>query len=527
MSDPWALARYQAIAAYIALVPKRGERRALLEQLAARSWIGPEGEAFTVSAETLRVWARRYRTGGLDALRDATPARPGIQALTEEEIALFCGLKREVSARSLDRLIQIAESMQLIEVGKARRSTVHRALRAEHLSTRRPKAASNEDLDRFEAGFPNEVWQSDMLEGPLLPDPDKKGGHRRAWLYTFLDDHSRMCLHGRFSFKGDLPALELVFRRSIQKFGKPVRVYYDNGAVYRSGHMRQIVACVGIHGIVFTKVRRPMGHGKIEAFNRLITSAFLAEIPASTITTLDGLNEAWLAWSDGVYNLTVHGETGERPRDRWRRRLADVRFADEENLRKAFLWIETRTPDKAGVLSLFGTEYQVGPTLAKKKVEIRYDPENLALIEVWFEERLVERVAPFVVGRHRRPHPEPQPAASPKRPTKAATADWLGHLVRTRREQNFIEPTPQMQAEALAARRAEQDAAVFDVLAARMDPAVVDPLAIRAFLARFGPWDPLAVAEQVEAFFTLHPRDTHGQVLLEHLRSQFSKDTPT
>jgi transposase len=154
MSDPWALVRYQA-AGYIALVPKRGERRALLEQLAARSWIGPDGEAFTVSAETLRVWARRYRTGGLDALRDATPARPGIQALTEEEIALFCGLKREVSARSLDRLPQIAESMQLIEVGKARRRTVHRALRAEHLSARRPKAASNEDLDRFKAGFPN------------------------------------------------------------------------------------------------------------------------------------------------------------------------------------------------------------------------------------------------------------------------------------------------------------------------------------------------------------------------------------
>ena len=525
MSDPWALARYQAIAAYIALVPKRGERRALLEQLAARSWTGPNGEAFTVSAETLRVWARRYRTGGLEGLRDAPPARPGIQALTDEEVALFCGLKREVSARSLDRLIQIAESMQLIEVGKARRSTVHRALRAEHLSARRPKAASTEDLDRFEAGFPNEVWQSDMLEGPLLPDPDKKGGHRRAWLYTFLDDHSRMCLHGRFSFKGDLPALELVFRRSMQKFGKPVRVYYDNGAVYRSGHMRQIVACVGIDGIVFTRVRRPMGHGKIEAFNRLITSAFLAEIPASKIVTLDALNEAWLAWSDGVYNVTVHGETGERPRDRWRRRLADVRFADEDKLRKAFLWTETRTPDKAGVLSLFGTEYQVGPPLAKKKVEIRYDPENLALVEVWFEDRLVERIAPFVVGRHRRPHPAPSTPVTPRSAPKPATADWLGHLVQKRREQNFVEPTPQMRAEALAAQRAEVDASVFDVFATRLDPAVVDPPAIRAFLARFGPWDPVRVAEHVDAFLTLHPRDTHVQVLLDFLRTQLNKDT--
>ncbi|MDP2317234.1 MAG: DDE-type integrase/transposase/recombinase [Pseudomonadota bacterium] len=213
-----------------------------------------------------RTWVRRYRLGGLDALRDAPTASPGVRVLTEEEIALFCALKREVPARSLDRLIEIAEALGHIEAGKAKRSTVHRALQGQDLSARRPRQASNEDLDRFEAGFPNELWQSDMLEGPLLPDPEKRGGQRRAYLYTFLDDHSRMCLHGRFSFRGDLPALELVYRRSLQKYGKPARVYYDNGAVYRSRHMRHIVACLGIHGIVFTKAYRPMGHGKIETF---------------------------------------------------------------------------------------------------------------------------------------------------------------------------------------------------------------------------------------------------------------------
>jgi hypothetical protein len=45
-------------------------------------------------------------------------------------------------------------------------------------------------------------------------------------------------------------------------------------------------------------------------------SAFLAEIAASSIKNLDALTEAWLAWSDGVYNLRPHGETGEAPRDR-------------------------------------------------------------------------------------------------------------------------------------------------------------------------------------------------------------------
>ena len=215
----------------------------------------------------------------------------------------------------------------------------------------------------------------------------------------------------------------------------------------------------------------------------MINSAFIAEVNASRIRTIDALNEAWAAWCDDVYNLDVHGETGEAPRDRWRKGLPTVRFVSEVPLRQAFLWRELRTSDKAGVFSLFGTEYQVGAALARKAVEVRYDPENLAEIEVWHDGRMAERVTPFVVGRHRREHVEmPVPPPAPATPT----GDWLGHLTDERRKKNFVEPTPQMLAEAAAQRRVEADAAVFDVLAARLDAAVVDAPTIRAFLARFG-----------------------------------------
>jgi len=520
-TDPWALARYQAIAAYVALVPPRGERRALLEALAARSWPGPGGEAFTASAETLRAWARRYLNGGIEALADARPAPVARRALTAEEAAIFCDLKRQVPARSLDRLVEIAEETGLVAPGKARRSTVHRVLRAEDLSARKPRERPADDLDRFEASFPNELWQSDMLEGPRLRDPARGGERRKAWLYAYLDDHSRMCLHGRFSFKGDLPAMELVFRRAIQKHGLPARVYFDNGAVYRSGHVRHVVACLGVHGIIFTRARRPMGHGKIEAFNRYITSAFLSEVPASRIVTLDELNEAWLAWADR-YNHRPHGETGEAPRDRWRSRLAEVRVAPEHRVREAFLWNETRTPDKSGIFSLLGTEYQVGPALARRKIEVRYDPEDRSTVEAWVDGKLAERCREFVVSRHRRPVPAAAPAAAP--PARAAVkVDWLDHVTRQRRAQ-FPEPTPAMLREEEARRRDELDAAAFDALAARLHPDVVDPRAIRDFLALHGPWDPVAAGEIADAFFLAHPRDTHARVLLDHVNQKLKEN---
>lgn len=135
---------------------------------------------------------------------------------------------------------------------------------------------------------------------------------------------------------------------------------------------------------------------------------------------------------------------------------------------------------------------------------------------------MVERVGPFVVSRHRRPHP--LPTDKPCRPGRPApVGNYLGHLVKKRRAAHFVEPTPQALAEAIAARRAEADAAVFDVLAARLDAAVLDPGAIRAFLGRVGPWDPTRVAELADHFFALHPRDTHVQVLLDHLHNQLKE----
>lgn len=517
MSDPWALARYQVIAAYVALFPARGHRRAVLEKLAAKAWVGPDGELFRVAAETIRVWTRRYRKGGIDALADAPRPSRGVTVLDDAEIATLCALKREVPQRSLDRIIRIAEDLELLPKGKARRSTVHRALVANGVSGRGAVLKKEKDLDRFEADFPNELWQSDMVDGPWLPDPKKPGSMRKSYLYTFLDDHSRYCLHGRFSFKGDSPALELVFRRSLQKYGVPTRVYYDNGATYTSHHMKHIVATMGILPILFTEVKRPEGHGKIEAFNHFLTNGFVAEVAASDITTLDALNEAWLAWVDLYYNDAVHGETGEKPRDRWRKHLGKVNVADEGKVRQAFLWSENRTADKSGIFSLFGTEYQVGPKLAGKRFEVRYDPEHLVEVEAWHNKAFVERIKPFSVQRHRRPQVEDAVvAAAPVRPA----SNWLGHLTKKRREQNFIEPTVQMLKEAETKQRDDAVSAVLDVLVARLDPAVVDVTAVRTAVERFGPWDAARVAVVLDAFLTHQPRDLHMQVYLDHVHTQ-------
>ena len=157
---------YQAISAYLALDPPRGQRRQVLDQLAHKTWTLPDGRPVRFAAETLRTWVRRYRRGGLAALEDAPRPRPGVQVLDEDEIQTLVKLRTEVPERSLDRLLEMAEDTGLVPKGKVSRSTLHRVLAAHGVSGRPKGKATTTDLDRFEAAAPNDLWQSDMLAGP-------------------------------------------------------------------------------------------------------------------------------------------------------------------------------------------------------------------------------------------------------------------------------------------------------------------------------------------------------------------------
>lgn len=511
-----ALCRHEVVSRYLALKPRRGLKKKLLEKLSQETWSGPDGEPMQVSAETIRAWARRYRRSGLKGLMDKERTARGTKVLTEEQQDLVCAMKKEVPSRSIDRIIKIAEQTGKVEHGVLRRSTVHRTLKANGLSKRCLKTPDLADLDRFEADAPNDLWQSDMLVGPWLPDPDNPGKMKRANLFLFIDDHSRLILHGRFSFSENLPHMELVFRRALQKYGICNRAYFDNGKVYRAGHIKQIAAELSIYRIIYTRPYRPEGHGKVEALNRYIRSAFIAEVCASNITTLEELNEAFVAWMEKEYNNRVHGETGETPRARWERGIDKIRFADEETLRRAFLWTETRTADKTGVFRLFGIKYQVGPGYGRSKLQIRFDPDALHEVEVWKKGAFVQRARPLYVSAHRRPKQEEAASNNDKR---APVVDYLGHLVEERRAEGIVEPPPKAIAEKAKAKRERNVREIIALLDDRLDEGVVSASDVREFMDTYGPFDvDLAEIALEEMLQSGSPKDLHVSVYLGAMR---------
>lgn len=510
-----ALFRYQIISGYLAADPARGKRRQILEQLAGKSWMLQSGETATVKAETLRYWLRLYRRGGFEALKDKPRSDQGIRAIPKELIDQACKLKLQVPERSIERIITIMENMQLAPPGLLRRSTLHRALKEKGLSHRKLSIPDRQDLDRFEADYANDLWQADMLQGPWLPDPKNPGKMRRSYLYAFIDDASRFLLSGRFFFKGDLPALELVFKRALQRYGKPLRVYYDNAMVFRANHMKILCAELGIHKPIYTTPYRPQGHGKIEAFNRFCVNHFIAEVKASSLHTLDQLNEAFFAWLDEEYNHRKHSELGMSPKKRWLKDASRIHYLDEEKIRVAFLWRELRTPDKTAIIKLFNRSYRISTTLVKHRVEVRYDPEQLDTIEIYLNAKFRQKAKPLHVSPHRAPKeilPLPQ-HSSPEQ-----NLDYLAWLTQTHKKKVKIPSAGKAEDNSRSSNDLQDFLALLEQ---HIHPDVFDPSLAAQFFEAFGPFDTARVKQILLDLLAAHPANLHLSFYLNHIHDQF------
>jgi putative transposase len=361
--------RYQLIrdAADESLTPR--QRGALVRKVAAERHPGPFGGTVAVSRNTLDRWLKLWRGGGFDALR---PKPRQSQATTPREtLDLAARLKQEAPERTAAQVRRIIEKM----CGDApSESTLLRHFRAAGLPQ-----ASRQVFGRFQADFPNEIWVGDALRGP-------KVAGRKAYLFAFLDDYSRYVVAARWAFAEDTARLSLALRPALLAWGVPNTCYTDNGAAFKDRQLARACARLGIR-MVHSAPGRPQGRGKIERFFNTVTSQFLTEVnasglpgPGSPARSLEELNQLFRAWVEASYHQAPNNTTGEAPAERWARGWANLkpRRAEPQAIDEAFLWSQERTATRAGTVQLFGNTYQVDPLLAGRRVEIVYDPFDMA-----------------------------------------------------------------------------------------------------------------------------------------------------
>jgi putative transposase len=218
-------------------------------------------------------------------------------------------------------------------------------------------------------------------------------------------------------------------RAAIAARGVPKAVYVDNGSPFVSGQLLRACAVLGIR-LIHSRPGRPEGRGKIERVFRTVRQQLLVEFEDRPPASLEELGSLFQAWVEQVYHRCVHSETGQTPLERFLA-AGPPQSPAERSLREAFRWAERRTVSRTGTVGMHGNTYEVDAGLAGRRVELIFDPLELADVEVRLDGQPVGMALPRQIKRH--VHPRAQAAREPGTPTGI---DYLA-LIRARREREL------------------------------------------------------------------------------------------
>jgi putative transposase len=424
-SEAIALFRYRIIGGATSARLGPAERGRIVRELARRVFEHPDGSQRQYTRGTLDRWIRAYREQGLSGLKPEPRSDLGTVRRHPELLDEACALRAELPTRSAAQIAAILFARHRIRVAQR---TINQHLRQRGLH-RAALAGQPRAFGRFEASRPNELWIGDVLVGPFIPYP-RTNSSRRAYLFVLLDDYSRLILHARWVADQNTRAGQDVLRAAIQRRGVPERVYFDNGAPYSNAALERTCAVLGIR-LIHSRPYAPEGRGKLERLNRFIRERFLTEAEAHGIASFTELNDRFLAWAEQVCNTRQHAETGQTPIDRFTSQ-GPLQAVEPSLLREAFRWSVLRRVTTTASVSLAGNRYSVDPSLIGRRVELRFDPEDLTHLDVFCEGRPVGQAVPFIIGRHvHHQVPQAQLATSPP----STGVDYLGMVVAAHEEQ--------------------------------------------------------------------------------------------
>ena len=162
---------------------EHGDRLAWLRETAERVHQRPDGRLVTLSPHTLEAWLYAYRKDGLSALARRTRRDRGTsRAIAQEVEDLLVRAKRERPRRSIRRLIRMLERARVVRPGELSRSSVHRLLASQGLSTR-PARGPSAERRSFLVEHAGDLWigDADARAGGHRPDTNGCAAPSHGW----------------------------------------------------------------------------------------------------------------------------------------------------------------------------------------------------------------------------------------------------------------------------------------------------------------------------------------------------------
>ena len=392
-----ALARYAAVCWVSERVSKENPAGCALQTAVAeasqRLWDG-----LHFSAGSLERYYYAYRRDGFRALLPAERTDKGrCQAFSPPQQEALLKARLEYPKLDATTLVRQLLARGDLPAGGFSMSSVYRLLAAHGLD-RDSLAAGGFQPDSgpqkaFETALPNMLWMADMMYGPTLVTAGK-AVHTR--LFALLDDHSRLCPYAEYFASEGSDCFLAVLYAALRSRGVPDKLYTDNGKVFLCRHLHLVCANLGIK-LSHARPYAAWSKGKIERFFRRVQSQFQTTLVFEPVKDLAELNARFVTWLECDYHQAEHrGLDGLCPSVRFLAAAEVLRAAPpDEELRRLFLREETRRVRKDATVAIEGRYFELTPALRGQNVAVRYNPTELAEVEIWHQKRFVQRARPL------------------------------------------------------------------------------------------------------------------------------------
>lgn len=370
-----------------------GEKERLLAEKAVRAYEIPGSSQTRVSRASMLAWVAAYRKGGYRIEALCPKKRLDSGTFRSLDTAVRMEIKRLKQENPYYTVPVIVKKLRLAKVVNpddiVNKATIYRFIRQE---CQIPSGDEGVDRRRFEAENSNDIWQCDVLHGPLV-QVDGSTTLKKTYLMAIIDDHSRLIVHAQFYLSEDFATLRQALREAISRRGIPQKFYVDNGSCYRAEDLDRILACLGV-ALCHSRPYRPQGRGKVERWFKNVRSSFLPLLPKE-VMTLDQINDQLSEFVE-EYNKTEHSSIGCTPYYRYRKDLACIRPAPERLL-DYFRVASYRRVKKDRTIRLNGRIFEVSAKLIDHTVELLYHEDAPNDIEVFVKGASYGKAVPLDV----------------------------------------------------------------------------------------------------------------------------------
>lgn len=336
-----------------------------------------KGKKYKFSKSCIKNWYLSYKKDGLIALQKKTRNDKNTSRILNYETINRIQELRE----QFPHITGTAIYNKLIEEDFICKKDVSLTTILRFIKNNNLKAGQicNTERRMFEMEHVNDCWQADTSVGPYLKIDNIK---YKTYIIMFVDDKSRLIMGYDVFFNDNAINMQTVFKNAIKTYGKPKKLFVDNGGPYANKQLALICASLGIE-LIHAKPYTPEAKAKQERIFRTIKDGWMRCTDWNTFENLTDIRNSLSEFITKQYINKVHSTTKMTPNDRWHQEYNQVIFLDENFINESFFHRTYNKVRKDRTISFKNEYYEVPFKYLGQTIELRYDPTDVSKLYLY------------------------------------------------------------------------------------------------------------------------------------------------